>query len=133
MTVFHQIEKWLCSTELRNDCVPLNWEMTVLHSNNIGVISSKFINKFVQKWQCYYTLSDQSIPLVTVTSVVSLLTEQLWFHLQKKQRYNYSDVTTYCFSFISKVTLFWDFFECRNYYFLHIVFDVVWSGGKFKL
>ena len=43
----------------------------------VSVISSKFINKFVQKCQCYYTFSDQSIPLVTVTSVVSLLTEQL--------------------------------------------------------
>ena len=40
--------------------------------NDISVISSK-----LQKCQCYYTLSDQSIPLVTVTSVVSLLTEQL--------------------------------------------------------
>ena len=46
--------------------------------NNIGVIFSKFINKFVDKCQCYYTLLDQSIPLVTVTSDVSLLTEQLW-------------------------------------------------------
>ena len=46
--------------------------------NNIGVISSKFINKFVQKCLCYYTSLDQSIPLVTVTSKVSLLTEQLW-------------------------------------------------------
>ena len=46
--------------------------------NNIGVISSKFINKFVWKCHCCHTLSDQSIPLVTVTSVVSLLTEQLW-------------------------------------------------------
>ena len=35
--------------------------------NNISVISSKFINKFVQKCHCYNTLSDQSIPLVTVT------------------------------------------------------------------
>ena len=45
--------------------------------NNISVISPKFINKFMQKCQCYYTFSDQSIPLATVTSVVSLLTEQL--------------------------------------------------------
>ena len=44
---------------------------------NISVISSKFINKFVQKCHCYHTFSDQSIPLVTVTSIVSLLTEQL--------------------------------------------------------
>ena len=48
--------------------------------NNISVIFYKFINKFVQKCQCYYTLSNQSIPLVTVTSVVSLLTEHLWLH-----------------------------------------------------
>ena len=45
--------------------------------NNIGVVSSKFINKFVHKCQCYYPSLDQSIPLVTVTSDVSLLTEQL--------------------------------------------------------
>ena len=49
--------------------------------NNINVISSKFINKFVQKCQCNYTFSDQSIPLVTVISVVSLLTEQLWAYI----------------------------------------------------
>ena len=45
--------------------------------NYISVISSIFINKFVQKCQYYYTLSDQNVPLVTVTSVVSLLTIQL--------------------------------------------------------
>ena len=49
----------------------------LLIKNNVGVISCKFINKLVQKCQCYYSFSDQSIPLVTVTSVVSLLTEQL--------------------------------------------------------
>ena len=47
--------------------------------NYISVISSIIINKFVKKCQCYYTLSDQSVPLVTVMSVVSLLTKQLWF------------------------------------------------------
>ena len=36
-----------------------------------------FINKFVQKCQYWYALLDQSIPLVTVRSVVSLLTKQL--------------------------------------------------------
>ena len=45
--------------------------------NYISVISSMFINKFGQKCQYYYTLLDQSIPLVTVTSIVSLLTIQL--------------------------------------------------------
>ena len=45
--------------------------------NNISVISSKFINKFVQKCLCYYTFSDQRIPQVTVTSIVSLLAKQL--------------------------------------------------------
>ena len=53
--------------------------------NNIVVTSSKFINKFEQKCQSY-NFSDQSIPLVTVTLVVSLLTEQLClsilWHLQ---------------------------------------------------
>ena len=41
-----------------------------------------FINKFIQKCQYYYTLLDQSIPLVTITSVVSLLSKQLWVKLQ---------------------------------------------------
>ena len=45
--------------------------------NYPSVISSMFINKFVQKCQYYYTLSNQSVPLVTVTSIVSLLTKQL--------------------------------------------------------
>ena len=44
---------------------------------NTSGISSEFINKFVQKCQFYYTFSDQNIPLVAVTSVVSLLTEQV--------------------------------------------------------
>ena len=26
MTVFHQLLKWLCSTEFKNDCVPHEWE-----------------------------------------------------------------------------------------------------------
>ena len=43
--------------------------------NYIGGISSIFINEFVQKCQYYYTLSDQSVPLVTVRSVFSLLTK----------------------------------------------------------
>ena len=38
------------------------------------------VQQFVQKCQCYYTLSDQRIPLVTIISNVSLLTEQLWLH-----------------------------------------------------
>ena len=54
--------------------------------NNISVISSKFINKFVEKCQYHYTLSDQSIPLVTVMSVFSLLTEQLWFKRHEQRR-----------------------------------------------
>ena len=36
-----------------------------------------FINKFVQKCQYYYTLLNQSVSLVTVTSIVFLLTIQL--------------------------------------------------------
>ena len=35
------------------------------------------VRKFVQKCQYYYSLSDQSVPQVTVRSTVSLLTEQL--------------------------------------------------------
>ena len=41
----------------------------------------------MQKCQCYYTLLNQSIPLVTVTSVVSLLTEQLWLGVQQFSDY----------------------------------------------
>ena len=33
----------------------------LLIKNNVGVISSKFINKLVQKCQCYYTFLDSSI------------------------------------------------------------------------
>ena len=66
------------TAELR--LLKLNFRLTQSCSiqNNIGVISSKFINKFVQKCHCYHALSDQNIPLVTVMSVVSLLTQQLW-------------------------------------------------------
>ena len=45
------------------------------------------MDTLVQKCQCYYTLSNQSIPLVTVTSVVSLLTEQLWLRVQQFSDY----------------------------------------------
>ena len=48
--------------------------------NYISVISSRFIHKVVQKCQCYYTLLVQRVPLVTVTSVVSLQTKQLCIH-----------------------------------------------------
>ena len=47
----------------------------------------------MQKCQCYYTLFDQSIPLVTVTSDVSLLTEQLWIcikHLSSPEQIKWS-------------------------------------------
>ena len=51
----------------------------IWHKNNWpnSYQRNEFINKFVQKCQYYYTLSDQSIPLETVRSIVSLLTEQL--------------------------------------------------------
>ena len=55
--------------------------------NNVSVISSKFIKIFVQKCQHYYSLLDQIIPLVTVMSVVSLLTEQLCGLLTKPELY----------------------------------------------
>ena len=71
------------TTWLKNvGCIQIGFINKAVVKNNTSVISSKFINKFVQKCQCYYTLSDQSIPLVTVTSVVSLLTEQLWAQVQ---------------------------------------------------
>ena len=67
----------------QNFIMILCWFMCFVQScfllNYISVITSKTINKFVQKCQYYYTLSDQSVLLVTVTSVVSLLTKQLWF------------------------------------------------------
>ena len=43
----------------------------------ISVISFTITNKLVQKCQYYYTFSDQRVPLVTGTSIVSLLTKQL--------------------------------------------------------
>ena len=39
--------------------------------NYVSVISCKFINKFAQKCQ-YFTLMDQSVPLIIVTSFVYL-------------------------------------------------------------
>ena len=51
-----------------------------------------FINKFVQKCQYCYTLLDQSVPLVTVTSVVSLLTKQLWLKFKLEP----ADQIPYC-------------------------------------
>ena len=47
---------------LNQSCILLNY---------ISVISSKFINKFAQKCQ-YFTLMDQRVPLITVTSLVYL-------------------------------------------------------------
>ena len=48
--------------------------------NYLSVISSKFIQKFAQNWQ-YFTLIDQSVPLITVTSIVYLGRNQLWADL----------------------------------------------------
>ena len=71
----------------------------------------------MQKCHCYYTLSDQSIPLVTVTSVVSLLTEQLWmytwFHVQLDQNILKG---LYCrprLSFLCMVVLYRYMFLCN--------------------
>ena len=47
-------------------------------SEYISGISSLFINKFVQKCQFHYTLSDERVPLVTVKLFVFLLKKQLW-------------------------------------------------------
>ena len=58
--------------------LPLCCKMTIFQpADRVGlikavfssVISSIIINKFIQKCQHYYNLSDQSVPLVTVTSV----------------------------------------------------------------
>ena len=66
------------TTWLKNvGCVQIGFINKAVVKNNASVISSKFIKKFVQKCQRYYTLSDQRIPLVAAKSVVSLLTEQL--------------------------------------------------------
>ena len=45
----------------------------VFFLNYISVISSIFVKIFLQKCQNYYSCCHQSVPLVTVTSVVSLL------------------------------------------------------------
>ena len=68
------------STILSQSCILLNY---------ISVISFKFINKFAQKCQ-YFTLMDQSVPLITVTSLVYLGRNPLWISfkvpLNKKKR-----------------------------------------------
>ena len=57
-------------------CKTLDWLLgwilgTKLFSPELhkSVISSMFIHKFIQKCQYYYTLSDRSVPLVTVTDL----------------------------------------------------------------
>ena len=47
-------------------------------SIDLTVTRGTLVRKFVQKCQYYNALLDQSIPLVPVRSIVSLLTEQLW-------------------------------------------------------
>ena len=77
-------QAWILTEKNMMFQTTLRWIRMYIQScsiqNNIGVISFKFINKFVEKCQCYYTSLDQSIPLVTVTSNVFLLTEQLCVH-----------------------------------------------------
>ena len=46
-------------------------------SIDLTVTRGTLVQKFFQKCQYYYALLDQSVPLVTVRSTVSLLTEQL--------------------------------------------------------
>ena len=69
------LKKWTEHFTTLQSCFLLNY---------LSVISSIFI-EFVQKCQYYYTLSGQSVPLVTVTSVVSLLTKQ---HFVQNKRIN---------------------------------------------
>ena len=51
---------------------------------------------FFQKYQYYYTFSDQSVPLVAVRSNVFLLTEQLWAQLAKAFRIFWEKSLTLC-------------------------------------
>ena len=48
----------------------------------IDVISSICVNKFAQKCQYYYTLSDQSVSLVTIRSLFYILRIPVWLHYQ---------------------------------------------------
>ena len=56
------------------------WLASKLYSlkSYIRVISSISINKFSQKCRYYYTLMDQSVTLITVTSLFYPLTIQYW-------------------------------------------------------
>ena len=69
--------------------------------NYISVISSIFINKFAQKCQ-YFTLMDQSVPLITVTSLVYLGRNPLWLCLLTELRKNTNKtILTKCICFYS--------------------------------
>ena len=77
-----KINKEILSCILPMQFLRAIWDLLQVQSffllNYISVISSMFIVKFVQKCQYCYTLFNQSILLVTVTSAsVSLLTKQL--------------------------------------------------------
>ena len=66
-----------------------------------SVISSIFINKFDQKCQ-YFTLMDQSVPLITVTSLVYLGRNPLWLCLLTELRKNTNKtILTKCICFYS--------------------------------
>jgi hypothetical protein len=88
--------------------------------NNIGVISSKFINKFVQKCHCYYTLLDQSIPLVTITSIVSLPTEQLWLWTLTPEFYMWTQKII-CIYLWNVGIIWW----AHNYHIRHNIYNIV--------
>ena len=59
MTVFHEIEKWLCSTKLRNDCVPPHLKMIVFRRVSVQGVKSLDGNFTclcqVTKWLCSTT------------------------------------------------------------------------------
>ena len=60
-----------------------NWKHSCFLLTYVSVISSMYIHKFVQKCHSYYTLMNQSVPLVIFPSVVSLPTKQLCLEKSK--------------------------------------------------
>ena len=52
-----------------------------VHTNQDSPKLHQSVILFAQKCQCYYTLSDQSIPLVTITSLFYVLRTSVWVHI----------------------------------------------------
>ena len=79
----------------------MNFVQSCILLNYVSVISSIFINKFDQKCQ-YFTLMDQSVPLITVTSLIYLGRNRLWLCLLTELRKNTNKtILTKCICFYS--------------------------------